>query len=582
MPHNTLKNKRSMTGKHTLLPASRPMIQTIVPGIPTYSLLAWTLGRGSVIWRIWPAVLLHTTFAVVIVTLSMRGIANLVIPSVMLTVLGVVIGFVISYRAVSGYDRYWMGRTCWSDVIRNSRTLSRLIWFHVPPRLTPKTPEEIASGQVQRSEEELNRVMAEKLMALDLIEGFCVALKHHIRGELGIYYEDLYHRIRPMHEHDHAIFDNKHAQDIITSSLPSPRRAQQITKETTVSPAPPKVPSHILVDVEPTEIQPTVIPPINAYGTFDPAKLASTSRSPSSSSSGLQPMLRKTSSTSDLSVNSTQSQHQPLLPSTQPPPQDNVLDKVSGDLIPFAGVISSLRRRLGKAQKKTRAAGQPQETEQGTEPTVTGRQWQGPVYSGMHAKHRPKVAGGGENLPLEIIRCLSEWASNLEDRGTVPGSSMGPMIGTIAAFEDSLTSLERILTTPLPFVYAVHIRHTVWVYLFFLPFQLVNQFGYYTIPGVAIAAFIYLGFLAAGEEIEQPFGYDDNDLDLDLFCHDIIHADIKQLKASPCLNVYFGPGVKHVDGERPLPRRSLTVTEAVNLPPLNAPAKPALPAEAWL
>jgi predicted membrane chloride channel (bestrophin family) len=47
---------------------------------------------------------------------------------------------------------------------------------------------------------------------------------------------------------------------------------------------------------------------------------------------------------------------------------------------------------------------------------------------------------------------------------------------------------------------------TVWIYLFFLPFQLVSQFVYYTIPGVAIAAFIYLGFIAAGEEIEQPFG----------------------------------------------------------------------------
>lgn len=47
---------------------------------------------------------------------------------------------------------------------------------------------------------------------------------------------------------------------------------------------------------------------------------------------------------------------------------------------------------------------------------------------------------------------------------------------------------------------------TVWIYLFFLPFQLVSEFGYYTIPGVAIAAFIYLGFIAAGEEIEQPFG----------------------------------------------------------------------------
>lgn len=47
---------------------------------------------------------------------------------------------------------------------------------------------------------------------------------------------------------------------------------------------------------------------------------------------------------------------------------------------------------------------------------------------------------------------------------------------------------------------------TVWIYLFFLPFQLIDQFLWYTIPGTTIAAFIYLGFLAAGEEIEQPFG----------------------------------------------------------------------------
>ncbi len=47
---------------------------------------------------------------------------------------------------------------------------------------------------------------------------------------------------------------------------------------------------------------------------------------------------------------------------------------------------------------------------------------------------------------------------------------------------------------------------TVWLYLFFLPFQLVSTFGWHTVSGVCIAAFIYLGFLAAGEEIEQPFG----------------------------------------------------------------------------
>ncbi|CAA7268873.1 unnamed protein product [Cyclocybe aegerita] len=547
----TLKTTpRSMTGNHPLLPASRPgSTYEPIPRVPTYTLITWTFGRGSVVWRIWPAVLLHTVFAAGIVTLSMRGIVDLEIPNVMLTVLGVVIGFVISYRAISGYERYWMGRTCWSDVMRNARSLGRLFWFHVPPRLSAKTPEEIQSGQLQRSHEELSKVMAEKRMALDLIEGFAVALKHHIRGELGIYYQDLYHLVRPMHEHDHTA-DNKHTQEAISSALPEPRKAQRITTQTVIRTEQSRPPrsSSSSSDVNP------IIPPINAYGTFDPSRLTSPSH---------HSLRRSPSQGSHLSNASSTSQHQPLLPSSQPPPEDNVMDKVSSDLIPFAGIISMLKRQFSPRTVQILPTGVMEEQIDQNAPTRGERKWQGPVHPGLHTKHRPRVAGGGENLPLEILRCLSEWCSVLEDRGTVPGTSLGPMLGTISAFEDSLTALERILTTPLPFVYSVHIRHTVWVYLFFLPFQLVSQFGYYTIPGVAIAAFIYLGFLAAGEEIEQPFGYDDNDLDLDLFCHSIIHQDIKHLKISPCLNAYFGPEVKKT--ARTEPRRSLTLTEITGL-----------------
>lgn len=64
-----------------------------------------------------------------------------------------------------------MGKTAWGDVIRNTRTLSRLIWFHFPLRLTPKTAEEIASGKVNRPVSEMKKVMAEKRMAMDVIEG---------------------------------------------------------------------------------------------------------------------------------------------------------------------------------------------------------------------------------------------------------------------------------------------------------------------------------------------------------------------------------------------------------------------------
>lgn len=77
-----------------------------------------------------------------------------------------------------------MGRIAWSDVMKNCHTMARLIVYHVPPCRTPRTAEERATGEWRRPERELLEVMAEKRMALDLIEGFSVALKHHLRGVL--------------------------------------------------------------------------------------------------------------------------------------------------------------------------------------------------------------------------------------------------------------------------------------------------------------------------------------------------------------------------------------------------------------
>ena len=75
-----------------------------------------------------------------------------------------------------------------------------------------------------------------------------------------------------------------------------------------------------------------------------------------------------------------------------------------------------------------------------------------------------------------------------------------------------MAGLERILETPIPFVYAVHLEHVVWLYLLALPYQLVEKLNWWTIPALALASFCLLGILDIGAEIENPFGTDYNDL----------------------------------------------------------------------
>ncbi|KAF5389260.1 hypothetical protein D9757_003440 [Collybiopsis confluens] len=540
-----LKGKRSFTGRHTLLPAIQPITDTAQSQARAIGVFAFTFGRGSVIWKIWPAVMFYTCFSTAIVVLEEKGgLRSLAIPNVMLTVLG----FVISYRAMSGYDRYWMGRTAWSDVIKSCRTISRLVWYHVPPRLTPKTAEETASGKMNRTPHELMKVMAEKRMALDLVEAITFEARgliytygtnaHFAEGEHGIYFEDLYHLVRPLHEHDHTIEQNNAA---ISNDLPVPTKARRIASNPGL-PRPGIFPHQFAnhqsrsTESTPRDMGDPVIPPINAYGTF--------SQGSSVSHGSNHRSLRRTSSTS-----SSPNRH------TNPSLHRKVRN-VEPDLVPFSGVFRKIRDWLiGIFSSSLTISDDNWRDPYGYD--ASQRKWSGPIHPRAgEPKHHTYLRARGENLPLEILRCLSEWCSLTDYEGT----SLGSLIGCIGDLETSLVTLERILTTPLPFVYSVHIRHTVWIYLFFLPFQLIDQFTWYAIPGTAIAAFIYLGFLAAGEEIEQPFGYDDNDLDLDLFCQEIIHVDIENLKRTPCLNAYFPPPAH----TRPH-QRSMTITEVADI-----------------
>ena len=126
----------------------------------------------------------------------------------------------------------------------------------------------------------------------------------------------------------------------MTFALPTPRKAQRITTQTVALPS----------QTDSLPPQWTSSPPADAYGTFDSHKILSKSRESSSSTNrGLR---HSSSQTSHLSSISEQSQHRPLLPSSQPPANDTVMDEISGDLIPFAGIISMLKRQFARSPLK--------------------------------------------------------------------------------------------------------------------------------------------------------------------------------------------------------------------------------------
>ena len=62
------------------------------------------------------------------------------------------------------------------------------------------------------------------------------------------------------------------------------------------------------------------------------------------------------------------------------------------------------------------------------------------------------------------------------------------------------------------------LRRALILYCFTLPFALVRDFGWGTIPDTLLVAYVFFGIEEIGVEIEDPFGVDDNDLPLERIC----------------------------------------------------------------
>ena len=74
---------------------------------------------------------------------------------------------------------------------------------------------------------------------------------------------------------------------------------------------------------------------------------------------------------------------------------------------------------------------------------------------------------------------------------------------------------ERIRNTPIPFGYTIHLKRIMLIYLLTLPFGFIKTMGWYSIPFMMIVFYTMIGIELMGEEIEEPFGTDLNDLPFD-------------------------------------------------------------------
>jgi ion channel-forming bestrophin family protein len=135
----------------------------------------------------------------------------------------------------------------------------------------------------------------------------------------------------------------------------------------------------------------------------------------------------------------------------------------------------------------------------------------------MHPSYYSKLINMN-NPPLEVAFWIGDYLQHQYKRKCINSYQLSGMQDLLNYLVDNLGGCERILRTPMPLAYAIHLKQLLLLYCLLLPFQIVQALGFWTGLITALVSFSLFGIEAIGLEIENPFGYDNNDLPLDTIC----------------------------------------------------------------
>lgn len=148
-----------------------------------------------------------------------------------------------------------------------------------------------------------------------------------------------------------------------------------------------------------------------------------------------------------------------------------------------------------------------------------------PAYASILNKHLSKEDTGKQlfddvdldidhhkHKPNQIAKILFQKVNDLYLQKKITGDQLIVLNDELKSFAEICGACERIKNTPIPYSYSAFIKKFIFFYVMTLPFGYVFSLGYYSIPVVIFIFYVLASLELIAEEIEDPFGYDANDL----------------------------------------------------------------------
>jgi ion channel-forming bestrophin family protein len=133
-----------------------------------------------------------------------------------------------------------------------------------------------------------------------------------------------------------------------------------------------------------------------------------------------------------------------------------------------------------------------------------------------------------KHIPDQVAALLFEHVQQLHKETKISGEELLFLNAELQSFTEICGACERIKNTPIPFSYSVFIKKFIFFYIMTLPFGYVFQLGYYVVPVVAFIFYVLASLELIAEEIEDPFGGDQNDVPTEVLAENI-HRHVAEI-----------------------------------------------------
>ena len=123
-----------------------------------------------------------------------------------------------------------------------------------------------------------------------------------------------------------------------------------------------------------------------------------------------------------------------------------------------------------------------------------------------------------DHMPCYCMERISECVNEAYKKGFIDTIQMQMMDANITSFEDQIGASERILKTPVPFGFVLHLRWVMVIYIICIPLFLMEKLRWGAVPVSVIFAYTLTGLEDISQEIENPFRQAWHALPIDGIC----------------------------------------------------------------